>query len=79
MTKRRPTFVILTKAEKSHFLNDRNAAPHPVISIVAEGSGVEKSHSSDGTGGITAGDLSAQRFMSARAFTTHIDMQLRSR
>lgn len=35
MTKRRPTFVILTKAEKSHSLNDRNAAPAFVISTVA--------------------------------------------
>lgn len=39
MTKRCPTFVILMKAEKSHFLNDRNAAPTFVISTVAEGSG----------------------------------------
>lgn len=34
---------------------------------------------SNGTGGITAGDLSTQRFMGARVFTIHTDMQLRSR
>ena len=34
---------------------------------------------SDGTDGITAGDLQAQSFMGARVFTIHIDTQLRSR
>ena len=45
MTKRCPTFVILTKAEKSHSLNDRNATP-PLRHFdrsVAKWSGVEKS------------------------------------
>lgn len=39
MTKRRSAFVILMKAEKSHFLNDRNATPPTVISTGAKGSG----------------------------------------
>jgi hypothetical protein len=45
MTKRCPTFVILMKAEKSHFLNDRNDAPHlrHFDHSVAKWSGVEKS------------------------------------
>ena len=48
-----------------------------VISTVAERSG--EISPSNGTGGITAGDLSTQRFMSAMAFTIHIGAQLRSR
>ena len=44
MTKRHPAFVILMKAEKSHSLNDRNAAPTFVISTGAKRSG-EISHS----------------------------------
>ena len=72
-----PTFVILMKAEKSHSLNDRNAAPPTVISTEAKGSG--EISPSNGTGGITAGDLSTQSFMGARVFTIHIDTQLRSR
>ena len=48
-----------------------------VISTEAERSG--EISPSDGTGGITAGDLSTQRFMSARAFTIHIGAQPRSR
>ena len=48
-----------------------------VISTVAERSG--EISPSNGTGGITAGDLSTQSFMGARVFTIHTDMQLRSR
>ena len=48
-----------------------------VISTEAKGSG--EISSSNGTGGITAGDLSTQRFMGARVFTIHIGAQLRSR
>ena len=48
-----------------------------VISTGTEGSG--EIFPSDGTGGITAGDLSTQRFMGARVFTIHIGAQLHSR
>ena len=48
-----------------------------VISTEAKRSG--EISPSNGTGGITAVDLSTQSFMSARVFTIHIDMQLRSR
>ncbi len=51
--------------------------PIPVISTEAERSG--EISSSDGTGGITARDLQAQSFMSARVFTIHIGAQPRSR
>ena len=51
--------------------------PIPVISTEAKRSG--EISPSNGTGGITAGDLSTQSFMGARVFTIHTDMQLRSR
>ena len=43
----------------------KKPAHAPVISTVAERSGVEKSPPSDGTGGITAGDLSTQSIIGA--------------
>ncbi len=49
--------------EKSHAPNDRKVAPIPVISTEAKRSG--EISSSDGTGGITVEDLSAQSIMGA--------------
>ena len=43
--------------------NDKNAAPLPVISTEAKRSG--EISPSDGTGGITVGDLSTQSIMGA--------------
>ncbi len=50
--------------EKSHAPNDRKAGPRPP-SFRPKRSGVEKSSPSDGTGGITAGDLSTQSIIGA--------------
>ena len=57
-------------------MTKRRFAPS-VISTGVERSG--EISSSDGTGGNTVGDLSTQRFMSARVFTIHIGAQPRSR
>ena len=59
--------VISTEAKRSGEIsrpNDRKAGPHPP-SFRPKRSGVEKSPSSDGTGDITAGDLSTQSIMGA--------------
>jgi hypothetical protein len=50
--------------EKSHAPNDRKAGP-PSPSFRRKRCGVEKSPFSDGTGGITAGDLSTQSIIGA--------------
>ena len=56
----------------------KKAGPHPP-SFRPKRSGVEKSPSSDCTGGITAGDLSTQSIMGAVLVCPHTDTYLRSR
>ena len=57
--------------------NDKNAAPPLVISTEAKRSG--EISPSDGTGGITAGDLSTQSIIKALSICPHTDTQPRSR